>query len=472
MINHLTRTKVRTVTSALTWVKEQARSNAAAKWIVLALMFYTALLYYTMRTHIIWHSMNVWLGVIALPMVTVIRYGEKGSLRYGWLALLLSVACSWIPVKTLYYGALFLSLMFVVESFIGRMNHLPLLVVGLMSPMFQYLSKIFSFPVRLQLSSLAGSMMNWMGLEVSVRGNMLLVRGSEFSVDPACMGVNMIVTSLLLQVLLVAVYQKRYQRTATWWHLILLLVAACLFNLFANLARIICLVEFNIAPGAAMHEIMGLLCWIVYVVLPAVLLTRCIVKRFGKKEPEGVERNIKATRPWKIYTAQLVLAGMMLLSAGVVVAREQAIRKMVNLPDTFEGYQVEQVYNDVIRLQHAESLVYIKPVGGFYSADHNPMICWQGSGYELKEIEVVTVQNIQVYMARLENEKDTLHTAWWYQEGSNCTIGQATWRWNTFTKNVNYSLINATANSRDRLKAELKTILSTNRFGRFLQQIK
>ena len=35
----------------------------------------------------------------------------------------------------------------------------------------------------------------------------------------------------------------------------------------------------------------------------------------------------------------------------------------------------------IIKYENSEILVYLKPIPGFYAAEHSPLICWQGSGY-------------------------------------------------------------------------------------------
>ena len=430
----------------------------------LAFLFYAAILYYALHTHIIWQSVNILLGLIALPVVTVIGHGNKGDTRYAWAAMALSLLCIWLPVKTLFYGAVALSVLFVIESFLGKTNLLPLVVVGMMSPMFQYLANIFSFPIRLQLTGMAGKAMQLMGSVVQVKGNMIYYDGHEFSVDPACMGLNMLVTSLLLQVLLVAVYQKKYGRTGSWWQVCLLLGLVAGLNILSNLIRIICLVQFNVLPGTTMHEVMGIVCLLVYVVLPATWVTRWMIKRHGKI-PVATAPLSQTGSMAKQVMVHAALAVLMLVAAHTVVQRDQAAANSSAAVPPVEGYRVQRIANDVIKLENDRSLVYIKPIAGFYSADHNPMICWRGSGYEFKQVEKSSVNGQPVYLALLQNGQDTLYTAWWYDNGSKRTIDQFTWRWDALQHRTKYALVNVTAASCEKLEQEIQSIQQQQRFG-------
>jgi exosortase N len=437
------------------------------RWAIMALLFYAGILYYALRSHIMWQSLNVLLGLIALPVVTVIRRGDKGYFRYAILAILLALCCIGLPVKTLFYFAMACSVLFVIESALGKTNLLLLLVIGMMSPIFQYLADIFSFPIRLQLTTMAGKAMQWMGSAVQVRGNMIYCNGHEFSVDPACMGLNMLVTALLLQVLLVAVYQKKYGRTGAWWQVFLLLGLVTVLNIISNLIRIVCLVQLNILPGTIVHEVIGIVCFLVYVVLPASLCTRWLIKRHGnapvRKLPPALTTSVV-----KQAMVHAVLAVTMLAAARAVVQRDHATADQSAAIPAVEGYRVQRIANDVVKLENDQSLVYIKPIAGFYSADHNPMICWRGSGYEFTRVEKGLVNGMYVYMALLKNGQDQLYTAWWYDNGATRTIDQFTWRSDALQNKTKYALINVTAASHEKLQAEIQRIQQEQRFRKLL----
>jgi exosortase N len=445
-----------------------SRPDRTIGWACAAFLFYAVLLIYALHTHIMWKSVNVLLGLISLPVVTTIRYGNKGYTRYAWAAMSIAVLCIWLPVNTLFYIAAALAVMFVVENFIGKTNLLPLVVIGMMSPMFQYLADIFSFPIRLQLTEVAGKAMQLMGSVVQVKGNMIYYGQNEFSVDPACMGLNMMVTSLLLQVLLVAIYQKKYGRTGSWWQVILLLGLVAGLNIISNLIRIIALVQFNIMPGTTMHEVMGIICLLVYVVLPAVYVTKWVISRFGKTTVISIAADAK-TGKVKQIVVHAVLAVLMIVAARGVVQRDTATNNVLTTTPTVEGYRVQSI-TDVFKLENSQSLVYIKPIKGFYSADHNPMICWRGSGYEFRKVEKGNVNGQSVYMALLQKEKDTLYTAWWYDNGTKQTIDQFTWRWDALQYNTKYALVNVTADSRATLEQEIQNIQRQQRFKEFLKK--
>ena len=138
------------------------------------------------------------------------------------------------------------------SRWIGR-----LLVLILLSPGLRYFSALFSFPIRLQLSTWSGHLLRLAGFSVQTKGNVLVKNGVEMAVDPACMGLQLTGVSLLLG-LFFLIWQERQTQTfiAFGW---VVAYAAFVFGLtvLCNLFRITLLVAFGSLPGTAAHEGIG-----------------------------------------------------------------------------------------------------------------------------------------------------------------------------------------------------------------------
>jgi len=120
------------------------------------------------------------------------------------------------------------------------------------------------------------------------------------------------------------------------------------------------------------------------------------------------------------------------------------------------GYQVQSLPHGVTGYKNETSLIYVKSILGFYSTDHNPSICWRGSGYAFKRVRNAQRENAIMYMANLEKEGATLFTAWWYESGEYRTNNQFTWRWNSLVENRDYRLVNITASSQADLEVAIE----------------
>ncbi len=428
-------------------------------WIWLLVIVYAAIFLGGLRSYLQWQSVNLLLGVLSLGICSNINRQFTGSKRFGYLAFVLLVLLVIMPVKTMLYLAVLSGVCYLIESYYGRLNALPCFSLLIMSPFFQYLSNVFVFPIRLQLSEWAGALLNTMGTEVIVAGNILTVNAQEFSVDPACMGINMLVVSLLLSLMLIGIYQRKYGQQLRSIAIVAILLFTFVLNIVSNLVRILLLVKFSILPGEVMHDVTGMVCLLLYVFVPVAGLIKMTVPKIGVNESEKKQQLSVSLLP------HILLACLHLLLTFKVVS----LASPDSLPDPSafvqKGYAAEPlVKEDVLKLKNDHALVYIKPIRNFFNADHNPMICWKGSGYELRKINTVMVGGIQVYTATLEKKGDLLYTSWWYDNGEKRTISQASWRWNMARGSDAYAIINVTCDSPTMLAAEIERVLSINKF--------
>jgi exosortase N len=205
------------------------------------------------------------LGLIALPFALHTYIDRPKSYRYAWITLIAASLCFFMPVKTLLFFTIFFAMIFVRESFYGKTGVLVPAIGMLLSPVFQYLATTFSFPIRMQLTTVAAQLFRLSGYTAEAQGNVIIFQDNEFSVDPACMGLNMITTSLLLGIILVAYYQTKFNRRLSSWQIFLYLGFVLVFNIVANLFRIMVLVLFNIPPGSISPDAAGIVCLLLYV---------------------------------------------------------------------------------------------------------------------------------------------------------------------------------------------------------------
>jgi exosortase N len=438
----------------------------ANRWLITGLAFYGTLAVIALQHYIEWTSVNVLLGVLALALAIRKQPYGKVTSRYAWVALGFTALSFWLPVKTCLYFALGAAVLFVLEHFYGRQSLLPILVLGIMSPIFRYVTNVFSFPIRLQLTELAGSLLKVTGVPVKASGNVIYMHGNEFAVDPECMGLSMMVTSLLLGIMMMTVFQKKYGQTLPWWKMGLFLFAVTLLNIFSNLLRMVVLVHFAILPGSVMHDVIGMACLLVYVALPAAWMARRLGGKGAADQTAHDDIVHASNRPWKLHG---VVAFMSVLAALLVMRQDQVQRDTSKAVPPVQGYNTERITPDIVKLENGESLAYIKLIKGFYNTDHHPMICWAGSGYVFEKVESRFVGGMQVYTALLKKDKAQLYTAWWYDNGLKQTTAQLDWRMDVLTGGRDYSLVNVTAGTPATLEKELENIRLEKRFNVLLQ---
>jgi len=426
-----------------------------------------AILYIPVTAAGLYGYINSWsaallIGILALYYTPGFDKQPNSSFRFGWPALLFAVLYFLVtPLRTVVYAALVSALCLYCESFYRRIEKTTLFILALLTPIADFFANTFSFPIRMQLTAIAGGLMKAAGLTVTVAGNAITYRGHLFTVDPACMGLHMLIISLLTALLLMNYYQRKTGRRLSALMITLLLLITIGLNTINNLIRIICLVILLILPDNPLHGILGLLFLCCYVLLPLLPMTRFVIRRYGHiVQANGSPSSVRCRR---------VLAGNILVAAimtGLVLLHlfRQPPERPMAAGVTIPGYSLHQRPNAILQLDNSRSLVYIKPIPGFYYTDHTPSICWQGSGYVFTTLGESTYAGVRMYEGTLEKNGEKLYTAWWYDNGIRQTIDPVEWRWDLIRGGRSYSLVNITAASPAQLRAEIIRVLKTRPF--------
>jgi exosortase N len=383
---------------------------------------------------------------------------RKVSHRYAIVSMIFLLLTIMAPVKTLLYFSMGFALFYLVESLKYRLNFSAVVSLFLITPVSEYAANVFSFPIRLQLSSWVGNILGQFSKESHATGNIIVHNGQEFSVDPACMGLNMLIASLLVGLMTIGFYQRKMQRRLRPVLVSLFLLSVITLNIFSNLSRMIVLVIFSIPPESLMHELTGLACLFLYVMVPVALLSKFIVNRFGKPATHSSQ-----DFPNRInWTKQFLVFGLV-VSAAVYVSYADSFSRFESLSDKkIHGYNLSLTQPGIVKLENDRSLIYVKFIRGFYDSDHNPTICWKGSGYEFTNVQQKKLAGYVLYTAILKKGKDQLHTAWWYSNGKDHTTDPFSWRYNAIRTGTTYAVVNVSAANERDLEIELNDVIQKN----------
>ncbi|HYO22143.1 MAG TPA: exosortase N [Flavisolibacter sp.] len=390
----------------------------------------------------------------AVAIASTVRKSEtKRPYRFAIVATALLVLTWLVPVKTLLYLSAGFALLYWVETRALRVHFLGVIALLLSSPAFQYASGAFSFPIRLQLTKIVGALFSLVSPGVELKGNTIFYNGQEFAVDPACMGIHMLSISILLGIALLGLLQRKAGKKINWKIALLYLAMLFVLNLVANVLRIILLVQFAVPPDAIMHDIIGLLCLLLYVCVPACYLAKWLVSKAVAGKSSNTSKRAVGFG-WLLPIA-LLLLGQRVVSVDTYAKFESNYAQVVN------GYQSSVFAPGILKLVNKQSLVYVKFIRGFYDTEHNPSMCWKGSGYMFKELARQSIAGREVYTALLCRNNEKIYTAWWYGNNRFSTTSQWEWRWNLLKGAENYAVINVTAASQEGLAAEVQKMLHT-----------
>ena len=334
--------------------------------------------------------------------------------------------------------------------FVGLRSHWTgrLLALLLLSPGLRYGLAVFGFPIRLQLSAWAGTVLRWVGMNVAVQGNVLIRDGLEMAVDPACMGLQMTGVSLLVALFLLIWLEKQRQCLVPVGWVLTYGLAAFGLTIVCNLFRIVLLVAFGAMPGTVSHEVIGLVCVVTYAWVPAWVLAKMLIRYAGRAVPDAGQEASRRFSPKSIVWGVGVIGLGVGLMAFASRPTEAIARVDASVWQTIgvvkADYTQKQLANGTWQLTAPNTLIYLKPQPDWFSSDHSPMVCWRGSGYDLQHIRETTLNGHPAYRAELVRNGQIWQTAWWFTNGRITTISQLTLRGQMLRGETGFALVNVT----------------------------
>ncbi|MFN8889725.1 MAG: exosortase N, partial [Cyclobacteriaceae bacterium] len=353
-------------------------------------------------------TLNCVIGFCLLPFVVHIT----GKSRLNMLALVGVVVLGILSMvyhhKVFYFLALALAIIFFIDFFVGKVSGLVYFLIVFMSPVFYQVSVILGFPIRLLLSNWTGAILKAAGMQVEVMGNLIWINGIDFSVDEACMGLNMLVVSLLLSVFIIAQHLRRQKKDLRLLVMIIFFCLVFLFTVVSNLLRIILLVVFQLLPNNPWHEVVGLLCLFVYVLIPVYFLSKKLARNAGNRVSDSANL-ITVSLSQK---SLMFMIGVFVLCCGFVMNPDRKEGSIEHAEVMYGQLPVEKMPGGISKVITNDILLYVKPIPDFFSMEHTPLICWKGSGYEFKGIRKDHSANFEVYRGKLKKGNDYLYTAW------------------------------------------------------------
>ncbi len=412
---------------------------------------------FTLKDYFLFSSSTLF-GIIVLPFVIHIRNPEEKSKRYFFVMVFFLLFSYLSPLNTFIYFAWISAFLLLIENYFGKTGIFSFFYLIVISPVFTYFGNFFGIPARLILTELAGNILNSIDFENQVAGNLIITPNSEFSVDPACMGLNMLNLSFMLALLIAIHYEKQTGKRLTIFFSGCYLSIVFFFNLIGNLIRIILLVLFHIPAENPMHDLVGIACLIAYVLVPLWFASRFFYAKFARAE------KISSSVPFR-FSRMLMLSAIAILTVTGFFIKNK-INDTSHLPSVcyIEGYKKSMAAKDVLRFENENTLIYVKPVNSFYGAEHTPMVCWVGSGYSFKQVKKIIINNKELFMGKLTKGNDTIFCSWWFDNGTDKTINQLEWRGKVFAGAEPYSLINVNATNEKILYSKTAEIISKNIF--------
>jgi exosortase N len=423
---------------------------------LLVLSLYLLVGGFFLQEYLLWDSQWL-LAMVLIPFVVQVQPQKSLSSTLLVATIVLAVLAATLQNSTLYFFTFVVALWCGAQLIVGRISFFPVLLLAVASPIFKYIANILSFPLRMQLTTRAVAILNTMEKQAEAAGNIILVDGKEFSVDPACAGLSMLSLALILAIFILAHLQRTKQKVFPIWFIGLMLGFMLLLNLVSNLLRILLLVWFKILPGDPLHDLLGLLCLLIYALVPFYFIANWLQQYLAKRSQNAEPKSSISLRGSLLlnYILLLMLAGI-----GWKIKNEKPVMSFEQTMPQLNGFQAVTLENGVTKYSNEDVLVYLKPVQAFYSTEHHPLICWEGSGYKFRHVQQRQIGNYKVYVGELQKGKDTLYTAWWMDNGQHQTIDQWDWRARMLKGEARFRLVNVTVAQKHNLPEAIVTIIA------------
>jgi len=389
-------------------------------------------------------SAALYLGILFFPYLLKTEMPPTNRLLVPiFLGLIL---LAFFSSSTLYYITTAFIILWLIEISVGKQNPLPFLLFMVVAPIFRYLVYVWSFPLRIKMSSMVAASLRQVGMDVTAVGNTIFVKQLVYEVEPACIGIKMTGTALVCCLLILGFFVKERQLQFTWAKALGAMFTAFILTLFANYIRLLGLVIFDIPPTNPLHHLMGIGSLIVYVLIPFFLYWNWRQPPTPIIPDEPLFNQAPEQIPQTWSSRRLILAGIILL--GMVFTGSQFVqeKKQPTISDDLwtglEGFTKTQKEDGVLELKRSNQIIYVKPPAGPFQSAHDPRICWQGSGFVFKKIKKQTIEDFTVYSAEITRDELTLQTVWWYDNGNIQTTEEWDWRWRSLLYGEKYYLIN------------------------------
>jgi exosortase N len=296
-------------------------------------------------------------------------------------------------------------------------------------------------------------------------GNIIrLPNGEEWLIDAACMGLNMLGVGLILAYFFIGFFAKKQEKLPTNHGIAVFITVALCLNLLSNLTRILAVVLLKIAPETVGHELIGLLSFLIYGVVPMYFFIKMSSTSsfFFKEKIKNDAFSVATTNVTLRYFIVPIGLFLCLVSRAVFFEFYKKTETNLVLPDTrTANFTVINLPNGVTQLRNDSTLIYLKNLPNGFTTEHSPMICWRGSGYTFQKIERTMIGTTSVYMGVLQRESDQIHAIWWFESDNFATSDQIAWRYRALTEGSYFRLVNVNAASKEQVLEAAKRWLET-----------
>ncbi|MFD1604254.1 exosortase N [Flavobacterium artemisiae] len=329
--------------------------------------------------------------------------GRKTNFKINYLVFGILLIFEFVSfrlfTKSVHFLALILFLCLIFHYYTQKFSYIAFICVLLFSTIFNTFFIHLTTEIKQNLCYVVYlTLKNFISID-KIEGVNFYINQSKITIDTACMGLSMFKTGLLSCAILMTLEENKQKKMYTIGSIIIFCSLTVLLNLLSNYFRIITLIFFDCTQENLLHHSIGLICFIIYQILPMLFLIRFI-------KPKIEERN-EVVKPSKIIL--VLISFLVVLIVSLKIKNENTNEPLIKIPKEYEQIKGVWVNNEVYKISTPQKLIYIK------TPSHNPLVCWTGNGYNIIETKKITANKEEIWFNKMEKNKEIYYSNWWYE---------------------------------------------------------
>jgi exosortase N len=303
-----------------------------------------------------------------------------------------------LQTASLHFLAVLILLTILFFATTGRFSTIGFFCLLLFSSIFGKIFDTSTTEIKQFLCKIAyHSLKNFIKID-KIEGVCFYISNKQISIDTACMGLSMLKIGFLFCAYLIVLKQKQQQKVYNYVQIIGLFIISLMLNLLGNYFRIVILVLMGCTTNNLLHQAIGLSCFLVYEVVPLILIFRYFKP---KNEPILFEA--------KKHLSKIILSFILLFAMTHWMKQPFQNNSINEVLVKYNFKSGKWIKKDVYRVLTTTEIIYIKkPI-------HNPLICWTGSGYKILSSQKKLLKNGNVWHISLEKNNKKHLSYWWYE---------------------------------------------------------
>ncbi|MEO8534210.1 MAG: exosortase N [Flavobacterium sp.] len=344
-------------------------------------------------------------GVLVSCFLFVIG-GRKTNFKINYflivLILLLELISYRLNTKSVHFLAIIFFLYLAFHYFTGKFSFIAFICILLFSTLFTTffnnliteIKQFLCYAVYLTLKSTISF--------DKIEGVNFYINNAKITIDTACMGLSMFKTGLLFGAILMTLEEKKQKHYYGIFQILIFCFLIIILNIISNYFRIITLLIFNCREENTLHHTIGLLCFIIYQIIPILIIVSYL-------KPKSAENNSV-----KIQTKAITLfvAFSLILIVSLKMKNETPNNLFLEFNSEYNIKMGTWVNSEVFKIESKNCLTYIK------TPSHNPLVCWTGNGYKIIESKKVIINKEEIWSNKMEKDSSIYNSYWWYECGN------------------------------------------------------